>query len=99
MEDLLAIFMVFSVPLSAIGGFIYLRSKKLAMQAFNTEERQVLLELKAENAELRRRMQNLEVIISDHDESVLKLNKNNAEEITPEMLEQLAQRLRVKKNS
>jgi hypothetical protein len=99
MEDLLAIFMVFSVPLSAIGGFIYLRAKKMAMQSLNTEERQVLLELKAENAELRRRMQNLEVIVADPDESVLKLNKNNAEEITPEMLEQLAQKLRVKKNS
>lgn len=69
--DALAIFMVFSVPLSVIGGIFYLKAKKLQLQEFNSDERQVLLQLKQENAALRDRLDSIETIVSEIDHTIL----------------------------
>lgn len=97
LADIIAIVMGCSIPLSVIWGIIYLKNKSITLKALNSEERQVLLEIKTENADLRRRLENIETIVTFDQDTQMKLNApNKAEEITPEMLEKLAQKLRAK---
>ncbi|MBT32707.1 MAG: hypothetical protein CMO01_23845 [Thalassobius sp.] len=80
MEDIIAIIMVFGIPLSAIFSFTYLKAKSMKMKAGTLEgsERKILLDLQEENLELRSRLENLELIVSDSD--LLKLKAFMEEE-------------------
>jgi hypothetical protein len=62
MLEALAILSAFSVPLSLIGSITYFKLKKLEASKLNTEEREVLAQIKAENAELRKRLENVEIL-------------------------------------
>jgi len=57
---LVAVVLGLSIPLSVIFGVFRFKFKKLAMKQFLEEERQVLLEVKMENVELRNRLEQLE---------------------------------------
>jgi len=85
MEEIVAlvgVIMGFSVPLSIIGGVIYLRAQKLKLKQFTSDERNVLLELKSENAELKKRLENLETIVSSNDDDAL-LESARAQRLNP----------------
>ncbi|UZR94783.1 hypothetical protein [Chondrinema litorale] len=80
MEDIIAIIMVFGIPLSAIFSFTYLKAKSMKMKSgtLDGSERKILIELQEENLELRSRLENLELIVSDSD--LLKLKSFMEEE-------------------
>lgn len=69
MEDIIAVIMIFGIPLSAIFSFTYLKAKSMRLKSgtLDDSERKILLELKQENTELRNRLENLELIVSDPD--------------------------------
>jgi len=75
MEEIIAVVMGLSIPLSIIFGVIHLKSKKLSLRQFNTEERQVLLDLKSENAELRRRLEQLEISQGIQEEDMMQIEQ------------------------
>lgn len=66
---IIAIVMVFSIPLSAIIGGFYIKAKKMNMEAGGNETvsdlRKQVGSLMAENEEIKDRLKNLEYIISD----------------------------------
>lgn len=93
MEDLLAIFMVFSIPLTAIGGFLFLRYKRMMLEQFTTEEREVLLQLKVENADLKKRMANMETILLDNREINARLEAPKEEDLNAQRVAQMAKKL------
>lgn len=66
---IIAIIMVFSIPLSIIIGGFYIKAKKMNMQAGGGEAvsdlRKQVGSLMAENEEIKDRLKNLEYIISD----------------------------------
>ena len=72
--------MVFGIPLSAIFSFTYLKAKSMKMKSGKLEgsDRKLLLDLQAENNELRTRLENIELIVSDSD--LLKLKTFMEEE-------------------
>ncbi len=69
MVDIIAIIMVFGVPLSIIFSITYLRTKSMQLKAkaLNLENPSMINHLKEENQELRSRIENLEMIMSDSD--------------------------------
>jgi len=69
MEDIIAIIMVFGVPLSIIFSITYLRAKSMQLKARaqGIEHPSVLAALQEENQELKSRIENLEMIMSDSD--------------------------------
>lgn len=85
--ELIAVILGLSIPLSVIFGIFHLKSKKLNLRQFSSEERQVLLELKSENGELKRRLEQLETQagISDHD--LFKLEEANEPDIATKLAE------------
>ena len=90
MEDIIAIIMVFGVPLSIVFSITYLRAKSMQLKAktLQLENPSVIDHLREENQELRSRIENLEMIMSDSD--LLRL-KNFMEQ---EQLKEQAQRFR-----
>ena len=67
---LLAITMVFGIPISAILSNAYLKSKKLDLEkggGLKKEDMLLLQKALKENEELRRRIENLEEIVTDPD--------------------------------
>lgn len=100
--ELVAVVLGLSIPLSVIYGIFHLRSKKLSMKQFLEEERQVLLELKRENVELKNRLDRLEglpvgqsVKETAIEDDYLKLEENQEMDLATQ-LEILAQKHRVK---
>lgn len=95
MEELIALVAIvlgLSIPLSVILGVYRFKSKKLKLQQFSTEERQVLLELKSENGELKRRLEELEgkMGLRHAHQEQLKLEETQEPDIAAK-LEKLAQ--------
>jgi hypothetical protein len=72
MTDIVAIIMVFGIPLSGIWSYTYLRAKKLNIEGglgLNNQERLLLRKLAEENQELKNRVINLEEIVTGTDEN------------------------------
>jgi len=68
MEGVLAILMIFGIPITAIICSTYIKSKKLNMQNGTDKGMQrEFMELRNENRRLRERVENLELIVSDPD--------------------------------
>ncbi len=61
MLDIIAVTLIFSIPLSAILGSIYIKSKKLNLQKAESKR---LLELLEENKQIKSRLESLETIIA-----------------------------------
>ena len=80
MEGIIAIIMVFGIPLSVIFSITYLKAKKLQLikAGGGGVESSIIQSLRAENANLRNRVENLEMIMSDSD--LLKLKEYIEEE-------------------
>ena len=91
--EIVAIVMSLSIPLSIIGSFVYLRSKKLKLQQFTTEEREVLLQLKRENAALRDRLDSIETIVAEIDGSSLLGTGKSSPENAAKRIEELRREL------
>jgi hypothetical protein len=74
MEGIIAIIMVFSIPLSAIIGGYYLQLKKISAKqgGLTSQEKKMVERILLENEELRKRVENLEMIVTDPD--LLKLH-------------------------
>lgn len=69
----LVILMVFSIPLAAIVGSFYLKAQKLKLQAGGIKQEDVLLLKKtiSENQDLKKRVENLEAIVTAIDKDVI----------------------------
>ena len=78
MEDIVAIIMVFGVPLSIIFSITYLKAKSMKLKAGGGIDSRIVTSLREENADLRNRVENLEMIMSDSD--LLKLKEFMEEE-------------------
>ncbi len=79
---LVAIVMVFGIPLSGIIGNYYLRVQKLKLQSGQTlgsADKKRLEALLEENEHLKRRVENLEEIVSDPD--ILKIAGNREHDL------------------
>ncbi len=73
--EVFIIMTIMSVPLSAIIGNYYYKTKKLELQngggtGVPSEERQLLKQLLAQNLELKERVQNLEIIVTELDRAI-----------------------------
>ncbi len=78
MEGMLAILMVFGIPITAILSHTYLKAKKISAGiGMNNAERAALARLQQENNELRQRLENIETIVSDINIDLLKSAKND----------------------
>jgi len=77
---LLGIFMVFSIPLSAIIGGYYLKLQKLKSNGIglSKSEISVIKSIAADSHNFQQRLENLELIVSDLDNKKL-LNNDNDE--------------------
>ena len=65
---IIAIVMIFGIPITAIISSTYIKSKKLAIEAGKVGiGGRALEKLHAENEELKRRVENLETIVTDPD--------------------------------
>lgn len=74
MVPILAILMVFGIPLTAILSHTWLKAKKMeAERGLGHADMQLLQALKNENEELRNRIENLETILSDVDLDLLRI--------------------------
>jgi hypothetical protein len=71
---LAAVIMIFGIPLSAIVGGIWLKSKKISQGQLSGKDNQLLMNMAKENQELKRRMENMETIVNDVDIDLVKLN-------------------------
>ena len=86
MESIIAVIMVFGVPLSIIFSITYLKAKSMKLKAGNGGvESRIVASLKEENNDLRSRVENLEMIMSDSD--LLKLKEFMEEERLQERAE------------
>ena len=67
MEGVLAILMVFGIPLSGIWSYTYLKAKKMNMQSgtLSGGDKRLLSEVLEENRQLKHRLENLELIVSE----------------------------------
>lgn len=68
--DTIAILAVFSVPLAAIFGAVYLKAQRLKLQAGAAADPRLgarLASLEADNAEMRARIETLETIVTSDD--------------------------------
>lgn len=90
--DLVAAVMALSIPLSVVIGVFHLKSKKLSLKKFTDEERQVLLELKTENAELRRRLNYIEHSIGASSEDTLSSEREVEKLTNAQRLELIAKK-------
>lgn len=77
MEGILAIIMIFGIPIVAIVGGIWLKGKKLSQNQLTGEDKQLLTKIVQENEELKRRMENMEMIVSEVDTDLIKLNAHS----------------------
>jgi hypothetical protein len=73
--EVFIIMTIMAVPLSAIIGNYYYKTKKLELQSgggvgIPSEERQLLKQLLAQNLELKERVQNLEIIVTELDRAI-----------------------------
>ncbi|UZR94767.1 hypothetical protein [Chondrinema litorale] len=85
---IVAIIMVFGIPITAIISSKMIEYKKLQLQGSNgisDEEKKLFKQMIAENAHLKSRIENLELIASDPD--VLKLNSMKESEMEKQILE------------
>ncbi len=91
---IVAIIMVFSIPLSAIIGGFYIKNKKMNMEQNGSggaisDLRKEVGQLMAENEEMKERIKNLEYILSDearkisldYEKEQIKLDKQNKFEL------------------
>lgn len=85
MESIVAVIMVFGVPLSIIFSITYLKAKSMKLKAGGGIESRIVSSLKEENDNLRSRVENLEMIMSDSD--LLKLKEFMGEERLKERAE------------
>lgn len=85
MESIVAVIMVFGVPLSIIFSITYLKAKSMKLKAGGGIESRIVSSLKEENDNLRSRVENLEMIMSDSD--LLKLKEFMEEERLKERAE------------
>lgn len=95
--ELIAVVLGLSIPLSIIYGIFNYQSKKLALKHFNNEERQVLLELKSENAELKRRLEQLEAASGIPEEAILRLEEADESDVITKLELLAKQRQQAKK--
>tara|TARA_Y100001956_G_C3961301_1_gene116892 strand:+ start:117 stop:428 length:312 start_codon:yes stop_codon:yes gene_type:complete len=85
---IVAIIMVFGIPITAIISTKMIEYKKLQLQGVNgisDEEKQLFKQMIAENSQLKSRIENLELIASDPD--VLRLNGMKESELEKQILE------------
>jgi hypothetical protein len=72
--------MVFMIPISAIVGGVYLSSLKIKAKMLSgnlsNEEKQILIQVSNENKELKKRLANLEDIVTSLDQESLDFNRN-----------------------
>ncbi len=72
--------MVFMIPISAIVGGFYLSSLKIKAKMLSgnlsNEEKQILIQVSNENKELKKRLANLEDIVTSLDQESLDFNRN-----------------------
>ena len=95
--ELVAVILGLSIPISVVWGIFRLKFKKLSMKQFLDEERQVLLELKSENAELKRRLEQLEqIIVLDNPQESTTLRLEEGEEDIAAKLEKLAKKQKIR---
>lgn len=71
---------VFMIPISAIVGGVYLSSLKIKAKMLSgnlsNEEKQILIQVSNENKELKKRLANLEDIVTSLDQESLDFNRN-----------------------
>jgi hypothetical protein len=81
MEAIVALVMVFGVPISAILSNAYIKAKKLDLEkaSMNTVDTQKIEAVLSENQQLRARIENLESILSEVDVDTLKLKSGPRE--------------------
>ncbi len=71
---IIAILMVFGIPITAIISHTWLKAKKMdAERGLGQADLQLLQALKNENEELRNRIENIETILSDVDLDLLRI--------------------------
>jgi len=72
--------MVFMIPISGIVGGVYLSSLKIKAKMLSgnlsNEEKQILIQVSNENKELKKRLANLEDIVTSLDQESLDFNRN-----------------------
>ncbi len=94
---LVAVIMIFGIPLSAIIGGFWLKNKKMSQGALSGEDKQLLMDVVKENAELKRRMENMETIVNEVDMDLVKLNAHTKNDFEREM-ERMKEVEKVKKD-
>jgi hypothetical protein len=85
MEGIIAIIMIFGIPLSAIIGGIWLKSKKMSQGQLSSDDKQLLMSMVQENEALKRRMENMETIVNEVDMDLVKLNAHTNNDLEREM--------------
>jgi hypothetical protein len=100
--EVIAPFMVFSIPLAAIIGSFYYKIQKMKLEkggggsSMTDEERLLVKRLINDNVEMRDRVENLEAIITSLDKELLQFKALNDSEATKKYVADLADQMQAK---
>lgn len=94
MEGIIALLMIFGIPIVAILSSTYIKALKLKVEkggGMLEKDRKLLERLLSENSELRKRVENLETITTDSD--MARLNSHTAEPRIQKQIDLLAEEI------
>ena len=81
MEGILAILMIFGIPLSAIIGSYIIKYKKIQAGSITSEDKEKIEAVLRENKELKARLNNVETIVGEIDMDLLRLESHTKPEL------------------